>query len=92
MRDPRDDKTSHFISFSKLLIFDLLMAIFSFFGVFVFALCGVCFLSLSWAVHCSSTGLFNSFFLGVSPVFFVFFATSGPETYVDRSPSFIFAL
>ena len=31
MRDPRDDKSSHSISFSKILIFDLLMAIFSFF-------------------------------------------------------------
>ena len=34
MRDPRDDKSSHFISFSKILIFDLLMAIFSFFRGF----------------------------------------------------------
>ena len=51
--------TNHHIPFhfQKKKIFDLLMAIFSFFGVFVFALCGV-FFSLSGAVHCSSTGLF----------------------------------
>ena len=36
MRDPRDDKSSHSISFSKILIFDLLMAIFSFFRGFSF--------------------------------------------------------
>jgi len=35
MRDPRDDKSSHSISFSKMLIFSLLMAIFSFFLVFL---------------------------------------------------------
>jgi len=31
MRDPRDDKSSIFVSFSKILIFVLLMAIFRFF-------------------------------------------------------------
>ena len=34
MRDPRDDISSHSVSFSKFLIFDLLMAIFSFFFEF----------------------------------------------------------
>ena len=34
MRDPRDDKSSHSISYSKIFIFDLLMAIFSFFRGF----------------------------------------------------------
>ena len=61
MRDPWDDKSSHSVSFSKILIFDLLMAIFSFFGVFVFALYGVSFgfLGRSIAVRRACFIIFN---------------------------------
>ena len=57
MRDPRDDKSLHSISFSKVLIFDLLMAIFSFFWRFFLLFVG--FFFAFWGGPLQFDGLVN---------------------------------